>query len=268
MGFGDFTFCAKVMPVETALASKWGSPYGLKLKDGVALGNLPTGDKFVGLTYGIRDRDMWSEIMSNRYNVSTELYDCFWKEDRGPMGSTDFSVGALGKQECENLDSGICYGATYEPKKVCVGAEAKTYEADGRTLVFETISTQLKDRKPLSVFMKMDVEGSEWDVLAQLLKDPEAIGKIRTLDLEVHPLYFTNKIGQVLEGRVSLMEKLTEVFAPVASNIQHIHERYLIDLKVKVAANASYVEPEPWLHARNGGNMDSPTISYVNRQLL
>jgi len=79
-------------------------------------------------------------------------------------------------------DGPACYEMPYDSNRVCLRASAATI--DGRD--FETLELHLEDRGLLSTYVKMDVEGSEWDVLENLLSNEELQNKIRTLDMEVH----------------------------------------------------------------------------------
>ncbi|CAK9008063.1 Uncharacterized protein SCF082_LOCUS9704 [Durusdinium trenchii] len=131
----------------------------------------------VGLSYGIEERDIWSELMSQK-GLHTKLYDCFIPPDK----STPISGKAPnGTKKCKGVENKPCYSATYESYRICLGAEAKVEE--GRR--FETLLPHLTPYPPLSVHLKIDTEGSEWTVLEQLMESPEK-SKIRTLDMEVH----------------------------------------------------------------------------------
>lgn len=44
----------------------------------------------------------------------------------------------------------------------------------------------LKSRARLSVHLKIDTEGSEWEELEWLVKSPVDMDKIRSFDMEVH----------------------------------------------------------------------------------
>ena len=154
----DMTWCLK------AIQSKWGT----EQEDGGV----------IGLSYGIEQRDLWSEKMSNLYRVPTRLYDCFQRPDDSPaLGGK--APNATGK--CAE-DGNHCYETPYQVFQICSGPETGTIH--GRR--YESLESHLQDRKRLSVHLKIDTEGSEWEVLAWLLSSPQDMNKIRTLDMEVH----------------------------------------------------------------------------------
>jgi len=128
-------------------------------------------DNLVGHSYGINTWDDWSRLMANEFNMETHLYDCFITKP--------FTGGSAN------------YKRDYHRHKVCVGAktELKTDQrkeyAGGEDLSFKTMGdTALNGRQPLSVVVKMDVEGAEWPVLNAMTAEDHS--KILLFDLEIH----------------------------------------------------------------------------------
>eukprot|EP00913_Durusdinium_trenchii_P016091 g15125.t1 len=107
----------------------------------------------IGLSFGIEERDIWSEL----------LFDCFIPPDRSPP----ISGTAPNNSECPKNAFGepklaeICYGASYQSFRLCLAGQDVT--AGGRR--YGTLEAQLRGWPKLSVHLKIDVEGSEWDVL-------------------------------------------------------------------------------------------------------
>lgn len=274
------------MPRESELAKQNHKVFGLVFDDWNPSKDLTAGDEYMAISYGIRERDLWSEFLSNRFEVPTQLYDCFWKFDEGPMGTKDFSVEALQKEErtykykkpangeCHDWRDGVCFQAPYEPKKVCVDSVAHgIVDGEGRHLHFETLHDGLQGRPALSTFMKIDVEGSEWDVLEQLLASEEDMSKIRSLDMEVHLNMYRsgghNYANEHMEKKVSIMERLAEKFAVVASTMGTLQENTERNIKRELAKNPTALFPEPEAaYNTKGFSMDQYCISFVNRALL
>jgi hypothetical protein len=68
---------------------------------------------------------------------------------------------------------------------------------------FDTIFGELRDINDLSVFVKMDVEGAEYDTLPQLMKYSD---KINGITMEIHDI---SKHGAEL---ADLLEQIKEIF--------------------------------------------------------
>lgn len=282
--FEGYTWCLKAMPADVAPMANDHKLYGLNVwrpkqsgygweRSKSLLEERPKGSKFVALSFGIRDRDLWSQFISNRHGVPTKLYDCFWDEDNGPMGSKRLTAKAMGKENCGNWRDSICYGSEYEAKKTCISTNARTVisKDDNRTLKFETMKTALKGLKPLSAFLKVDIEGSEWSVLEQLLDSPEDMAKIRSLDMEVHLNKFDGGKDEsgVMERKIKVMERLAKEFATVGSTIGHLHETLRQTIQSRQLKNPEFLEEEPQCcYTKGGFSLDQYMISYVNRQLL
>lgn len=272
MGYGDFTWCAAAMPreVESVRKELWGK----KLEKSTSASKRPAGDQFVGISYGIRERDPWSEFLSNRYHVPTKLYDCFWNEDRGPMGTKDFHAKTLGSKECPGWGTvDACYEADYEPKHLCLDmTKPFLVTNDKRNLTFEPLSNALRGQKPLSVFMKMDIEGAEWEPLEWLLAHPQELAKLRTLDMEAHMQYLTRNGQQKgdteIEYKVKIMEALAKHFATVGSTIGFEHLKQTKRWNERLAKNKTDLPEEPRVYAKTALFLDRYSISFVNRKLL
>ena len=111
-------------------------------------------------SFGIYNFDRWSQTLSNSYGFKTTLYDCF---------ATEPLTGAFGK-----------YKKPYVRHNVCLGGTDAVI--DNRQFI--SLNTALKNHSLLSAFVKMDIEGYEWQVL--LSTSPADFAKIILLDLELH----------------------------------------------------------------------------------
>ena len=118
---------------------------------------------------GVLTFDPWSLALSNAYNVASTLYDCF-------HSSIDVSSYRL-----KPTIRPVCIGVTDGQKHV---GDCNYGDCTPKTRSYTTMSTLLRDVAPLSVFVKMDVEGAEWDVINTI--DARDFGKIVQLDLELH----------------------------------------------------------------------------------
>lgn len=218
----------------------------------------------LGLSYGIEERDIWSELISAR-KLRTKLYDCFIPPER----STPISGKAPnGTRKCDGVESKPCYTTKYESYRICLGSEEKKQE--GRR--FETLLPHLKGLPPLSVHLKIDTEGSEWAVLDQLMKSPEDWDKIRTLDMEVHfgwnnagnPDHVKNLPPKERLGiEVEIMERLLEKFHCTGSTL----EVYRQGWNPKDNCKGGTCN-EPPVYLPGGFSVEMFAVSYVNKELL
>jgi hypothetical protein len=216
----------------------------------------------MALSYGIEQRDRWSEKMSNLFHVPSRLYDCFADLDESPpMAKT--APNGVGAGACN--DDVPCYEMPYESKRVCLGAAPELIE--GRA--YETLESHLLDRNPLSTYVKMDVEGSEWDVLDHLLANEELQNKIRTLDMEVHfgyaPGFEIDAAQEPVTRQVEIFERLARAFHVTGSTLEVYREGWRPG-KPGCTEKPNCVEPN--VHMENGFSMAQFAVSFVNRKLL
>lgn len=271
VSFGDFTWCSSVMPKESP-----GAKQGLYGPVSAGAPGVEKQPEMVGISFGIRDRDMWSELLSNRYNVPTQLYDCYWDEDKGPMGTKQLTRLAMNKTEgCPHWqdEGGQCYNTAYFPHKVCIDKTEQNIHTNGRVLKFEPLEKPLKDKKPLSVFMKIDIEGSEWDSLEWLLSSPSDIEKIRSLDMEAHMQYYKSGNKEngpaEMEKKVKIMEELSQYFVVVGSTVAAQHEEWEKKMRrMRKTSGPDAKMVEPLVYANDALYLQRYSISFVNRKLL
>lgn len=218
----------------------------------------------LGLSYGIEERDMWSEKMSNVFKMPTQLYDCFIPPRQSPPIA---GTAPNATQSCQS-HPGHCYETQYQAHRICLGPEQKTI--NGRR--YETLAMHLRGRRRLSTHVKIDSEGTEWAVLEQLLASPEDQDKIRTLEMEVHFSFVPEgdsdeakqmKEQELLEYRAGLMERLLDKFAVTGTNL----EVYRQDWRPEEMCPRKSCQ-EPALHLPRGLSMDQFAISYMHRDLL
>lgn len=157
-------------------------------------------DGLLGLSYGILNWDAWSRYMSNLWGVRTSLWDCYATSTKAPFKGIHAE-----------------YQVPYTRNDICVAGAATTNQ-DGQK--FEAFHEHLAKRPARGTLMKMDVEGSEWDILKSVTD--EELGKIDTLDMEIHMciglpgLHRTNVFGNTtLVERVELLERLQKTFKVV-----------------------------------------------------
>ena len=117
--------------------------------------------KFRAHSFGIYTFDCWSQVLSNKYGLTPDLYDCYFTAPlRGSYAQ---------------------YRTNRTRHDVCLGDETKV---DQHNRSFQTLETTLETHSPLSTFLKMDIEGWEWRALAAV--STEELDKIALLDLELH----------------------------------------------------------------------------------
>lgn len=283
VSYGDYTWCVQALPLQTEFA-KSGDYYGniMHLRNGCQLASPPAGHHFVGLSFGIYLSDPWSELMSNLYAVPTKLHDCFYNGELGPLGHNMHCIKNYSVHvglRASGTKGRPCYDTAYEAQRVCLGDndEKKIINRhpvkEIKSVDFMSLKTALKGRGPLSTFVKMDIEGSEWNVLFQLVDDEEEMAKIRSLDMEVHLIYggIRNGWGDVdlMKKKVRVLERLgSERFAVTGSSIESLHTNLKNEFVKRRKMNSSYTTKEPLVHLRNGFSLDMWCISFVNRQLL
>ncbi|CAJ1401033.1 unnamed protein product [Effrenium voratum] len=245
--FGDMTWCKR------ALSSTAGS----EQKDGAV----------IGLSYGIEQRDLWSEIVSNDYKVPTRLYDCFQNpKDSPPLGRED-----LQKASCAGAP-GHCYETRYQSHRICLGGAGADIPGQRK---YESLRLHLKDRQRLSVHLKIDTEGSEWEELEWLLSSPKDLDKIRTLDMEVHlgwRVESTSESRKRLsnEARIArdieTLERLGQYFRCTGSSMEVLAEEWMGQ------PNGGRCKPqscgEPLAHTATGFPVIQFAISWVHPALL
>jgi len=218
-----------------------------------------------GLSFGIEERDLWSESVSRWYHVPTQLFDCFIPPENSPpiAGTAPNGTGCDG-----NVDSSsICYATPYQSFRVCLGAQAGVLE--GR--MYTTLADALAGRAPLSTHVKIDVEGSEWSILEQLLSSPSDLAKVRTLDMEVHfgfnamserPIQSSDEYTRLLR-EVRIMEELGRRMQVTGSTLEVYRQGWWPDQDCPMH-NCG----EPPVHTAGGFSVQQFAVSYVNRAYL
>lgn len=238
--YGDVTWCNKAFESTKAVAQ-------------------------LGLSYGIEERDIWSEMISDMKKLPTKLYDCFIPPDR----STPMSGKAPnGTRACKGIENKPCYTTKYESYRICLGAEER--KISGRR--FETLIPHLRDLPPLSVHLKIDTEGSEWTVLDQLMNSPQDWDKIRTLDMEVHFGWNNDgnpsRVAQMpikerLGSEVRVMERLLEKMHCTGSTLEVYRQGWSPQDNCKGGTCG-----EPPVYLPGGFSVEMFAVSFVNKELV
>lgn len=245
--FGDMTWCLNAVQTR--------------------VGNEQPDGGVIGLSYGIEQRDLWSELMSNKYQVPTRLYDCFQRpEDSPPLGGK----AQNGTGTCPT-DGPACYNVPYQAYQICSGPVTGKFE--GRK--YESLEQHLKDRSRLSVHLKIDTEGSEWEVLEWFLNSPHEMDKVRTLDMEVHLGWMaassqgharhSMSVQQRLEFDIDILLRLGKHFRCTGSSMEVLSEGWARDEREGGKCKQCR---EPNAHAAGGWDVIQFAISFVHPALL
>ncbi|CAE7592686.1 unnamed protein product, partial [Symbiodinium natans] len=225
----------------------------------------------VGLSFGIEERDMWGELVTQKFRLPVHLYDCYIPLERSPpMAGTspNNSQTCLKDLRGEPKLEAICYGANYHPHRSCLAGQDIVVESRH----FVTLEEQLKGWSKLSVHLKIDVEGSEWDVLEWLISNPAEWDKVRTLDMEIHfgfgsaaelPQYKALSLQEKLTRQVSIMEGLRKRFFCTGSTLEVYRQGW-------TPQDNCGVEPcgEPPVYLPNGFSVTAFAVSYVHKELV
>mmetsp|Transcript_95447 Transcript_95447/g.189196 ORF Transcript_95447/g.189196 Transcript_95447/m.189196 type:complete len:743 (+) Transcript_95447:180-2408(+) len=232
--YGDQTWCNKGMRDRTATA----------------------------LSFGIEERDLFSERMSNVLHLPCKLFDCFVPPEQSPpmSGKAPNGTGPCPK------DGPHCYETPYFSYRVCVGPKATVI--DQRR--YDTLASVLRGYRPLSLHLKMDVEGSEWDTLQALLESDSDMGKIRTLDMEVHFGFHAASsaapevsIDKQIAGEVTILEKLRKRFRVVGTTLETYRQGWWPEKDCPKQQCH-----EPVVHTSGGFSPQMFAVSYINAALV
>ena len=217
----------------------------------------------LGLSFGIEQRDLWSETMSNDFHMPTKLYDCF----QDPKSSPALAMIAPNARGSCAGNPHHCYETHYDAFRVCLGPKHETVNQREYT----SLSELLTGRGEMSTHLKIDVEGSEWSVLEDLLKNEEDMKKIRTLDMEVHfgfgaaseAAHNKGSKQDQLRREVGIFEQLASRFAVTGTNIETNADGW----QPSQSCPKQQCE-EPLVHTTGGVPVNQFAISFVNPENL
>jgi len=218
-----------------------------------------------------QERDIWGELVTQKFGLPLHLYDCYIPLDRSPPMS---GTAPNNSQKCLKNDLGepkldvICYAANYYPHRSCLAGQDIVVESRH----FVTLEEQLRGWPKLSVHLKIDVEGSEWDVLEWLTNNPAEWDKVRTLDMEIHfgfgsaaelPQYKAWSLQEKLTRQVSIMEALRKRFFCTGSTLEVYRQGWS-------PQDNCGVQPcgEPPVYLPNGFSVTAFAVSYVHKELV
>ena len=163
--------------------------------------------KITGLSYGIFTHDEWSRRLSNEFRVKTELFDCF----HTPEGGFSFT----GRQ--------AVYQVPYKRHSTCVaGKDYVGTQGAAKGKIFQ--KWDFEKHENLSVMLKFDVEGSEWEAL-DALEDAD-FAKIISIDAELHWCMGPNSVSYPIQHIVGDRSK---------------HERKMLLLQTRMAARRELI---------------------------
>jgi len=145
---------------------------------------LPPAGTWSALSFGGNGYDEWSERMRSKFAVTPNVFDCF--------------------------DPREVSGTIVHP--VCIGGKAQRNAEQGQHK-FEDLNALLQDKKDRSVLMKLDIEGSEFDVLHELTS--ASMRKVGYLTVEFHFLDQTGTRCCAFNRIKSLFHRLTEEFVVI-----------------------------------------------------
>eukprot|EP00039_Didymoeca_costata_P020325 m.340857 g.340857 ORF g.340857 m.340857 type:complete len:738 (+) comp19604_c0_seq1:189-2402(+) len=198
----------------------------------------------VGHSFGIFTWDRWSKVLSNTFGITTHLYDCYT--------TTPFQ------------GSNAVYKTPYHRYDVCVGAKSEV-KFGGK--VFKTVHEVVKfeEHRPLSLILKFDVEGSEWETLRTMTADDHE--KIIFMDLEIHWCIGTPEAG------MGIQERAREIFK-ILMNLRKYY--YVTGREMSRSRNWPLYEPLLSGHKLQWSEIgcdiynqyDMMSISYVNKKVV
>lgn len=188
----------------------------------------------IGLSFGISTFDFWAKYFGDTLKIPTQLYDCF-ATNKNTKPIPQFKV-------------------KYNRYDVCLGGTAKNDTA-GRK--WETLGSYLKGRPPYSVLLKLDIEGSEWNVIPNFLADSKQVNKVASIDMEFH--FCDSNLN--IWSQVQVFNRLLDNFVVVG--------RYPNDSPDRIS---SYPDAEKYTKNEDCGAVNGmPTmiaVSYVNKKML
>merc|ERR1712194_366614 len=185
------------------------------------------------------------------------LYDCLQSVDNSlPM-----------QHKSPEYDS----NALYRAYRTCIVGKdfySSYIMGDRKTATLRTLVNAEMDEElpPLSLHMKLDVEGCEWVVLEEILQDSNMLKALRTLTVEFHMRMGCGDKKETLEENV-VKEKVEflETFRNngqllvAGSTVENFHASF-VDLLER--------REEPEVHVATGMSLSLTTVTYVNRALL
>eukprot|EP00913_Durusdinium_trenchii_P032990 g30885.t1 len=185
----------------------------------------------------------------------------------------------------------LSYEVPYQAFRICLGGALDGRQTrDGRQ--FESLVMHLKSRHRLSVHLKIDTEGSEWEELEWLVQSPEAMDKIRTFDMEVHIGWLSASASKErrhltpkerIARDISTLEALGRFFRVTGSSMEVLAEEWVrredggrcrpkscqeIARWGLGAFRARRKSPEPEAHTASGFPVIQFAISFVHPEML
>ena len=207
--------------------------------------------KGIGISLGVYMFDPWSKALSNVYGMRSDLYDCFHTE----IGVSEYVI---------------------KPKinQVCVGHSETQINLDDcgygdctkRRRQFVTMETLLGGRDVLSTYVKMDVEGAEWDVI-NTMKETD-FDKIVQFDLELHWCKDgANKLDGKLENKIKTAMLRLRLYFNVLFRTSDVFP----EKDVNESAGRK-IKSDTFAHASCGrlhrGEHDMMSISLINKRMI
>jgi hypothetical protein len=142
------------------------------------------------LSLGVREEDEWSVAVNSRWNVPVYQFDC-------TVNSAQKCPDCHFFQKCIKSEDG----------------SGDSFPGKSWTMSEALANTKLSAVPDRSIFMKMDIESSEWWVFEK--EDPKILRKFREIAVEFHVL----RVQEEHERKLRAMRKLQEAGFVVA----HIH---------------------------------------------
>lgn len=200
----------------------------------------------IGHSFGINAWDPWSRELSNQFKIPMHLYDCIYTKPL--QGKNDE------------------YDIPYKRHNLCVGASNYVINHQNGDRVFKELHELIdfSAHKPLSMVVKMDIEGSEWEVLQKMTALDHS--RIVFFDLEIH--WCKGKISEELHQKprerartiMQLLVKLKSYY-------------YITGREMSRSREWDLILPGKWLVWEDAGcqidsQYDMMSVSYVNKKVF
>eukprot|EP00928_Gymnodinium_smaydae_P004761 TRINITY_DN11623_c2_g1_i1.p1 TRINITY_DN11623_c2_g1~~TRINITY_DN11623_c2_g1_i1.p1 ORF type:complete len:486 (-),score=53.63 TRINITY_DN11623_c2_g1_i1:429-1829(-) len=187
---------------------------GLRPSDGTS----GEGRLVAAYSYGINGADAWGSAVSRRFGVEVHQYDCF--DTRVP----------LCEAPCRSRFHAECLGVDPEsspsPSSHTFNALAVHLQRNGHIDVTDG-----------QLLLKVDIEGSEWDVFSSL--DEGVLRKFRQIVVEFHqPHLMTRCDAKTLQKRVMALLNILQVFSVV-----HVHPNQFYGYLEVSFVNRAFIDP-------------------------
>lgn len=184
----------------------------------------PQKGNWTALSFGGNGYDEWSTHISTSFGVIPEVFDCF---DPREVAGTKLHA-------------------------TCIGGKAQRAAEKGKH-EFQDLDTLLQEKEDRSVLVKLDIEGSEFDVLHELTK--KSLRKLGYLTVEFHFMAGAGMRCCGYEKLKSIFQKLADEFVVIDGAAMRWGSETDCDMdggyKWPNAFTVSYI-PKEFIHLQKG----------------